>query len=156
MCISCFTRSNDLTGFTEVSIWVHSIACCICIKYLISCWISFLCTILALSVNFDNPCTVFNHSFLERYARHIWELPVLCYHEIMVMYPYPFLVLSTQLFSCIIFINDYINILTVSPGSYLFMIVYVIQKIRGNENSPDSLTIMVNYHYHDKNRVITK
>ena len=29
-----------------------------------------------------------------------------------------------------------------------FMIVYVIQKIGGNENSPSSLNIMVNYHYH--------
>ena len=36
------------------------------------------------------------------------------------------------------------------------MIVYVIQQIRGNKNSPDSLTIMVNYHYHDENRVITR
>ena len=29
-------------------------------------------------------------------------------------------------------------------------------KIRGNENSPDSLNVMVNYHYHGENRVITR
>ena len=37
-----------------------------------------------------------------------------------------------------------------------FMIVYVIQKIGGNKNSPNSLNVMVNYHYHDENRVITR
>ena len=37
-----------------------------------------------------------------------------------------------------------------------FMIIYVIQKIGGKENSPDSLNIMVNYHYHGENRVITR
>ena len=31
-----------------------------------------------------------------------------------------------------------------------FMIVYVIQKIGGNNNSPNSLNVMVNYHYHRK------
>ena len=36
------------------------------------------------------------------------------------------------------------------------MIVYVIQEIRGNENSPDSINVMVNYHYHGENRVITR
>ena len=46
---------------------------------------------------------------------HRWDLPVLHYHEIMVIYPYPFLVVITQLFSCIIFINDCIYILTGSP-----------------------------------------
>ena len=30
------------------------------------------------------------------------------------------------------------------------MIVYIIQKIRGNKNSPNSLNITVNYHYHEK------
>ena len=35
------------------------------------------------------------------------------------------------------------------------MIVYVIQEIRGNKNSPDSLNVMINYHYHGENRVIT-
>ena len=34
------------------------------------------------------------------------------------------------------------------------MIVYVIQEIGGNKNSPDSLNVMVNYHYHGENRVI--
>ena len=30
---------------------------------------------------------------------HKWDLPVLHYHKIMVIYPYPFLVVITQLFS---------------------------------------------------------
>ena len=47
---------------------------------------------------------------------HGWDLPVLHYHKIMVIYPYPFLVVVTQLFSWIIFINDCIWILTGSPG----------------------------------------
>ena len=29
-------------------------------------------------------------------------------------------------------------------------------KNRGNENSPYSLNVMVNYHYHSENRVITR
>ena len=73
----------------------------------------------------------------------------------MAIYPYPFFVVITQLFSCIIFINDCICILTGSPGYYLLMIVYVIKNIGGNENSPDSLNVMVNYHYHGERRVIT-
>ena len=85
---------------------------------------------------------------------HRRKLPVLHYHEIMIIGPYPFLMAITLLFSCIIFINDCISILTVSPGKYLFMIVYVIQEIGGNENSPDSLKVMVNYRYHSENRVI--
>ena len=36
------------------------------------------------------------------------------------------------------------------------MVVYVIQNNGGNENSPDSLNGMVNYHYHGENRVITR
>ena len=36
------------------------------------------------------------------------------------------------------------------------MIVYVIQEIEGNENSPDSINVMLNYHYHSENRVITQ
>ena len=63
--------------------------------------------------------------FQERY-HHRWDLPVLRYHKIMVIYPYPFLVVITQLFSWITFINDCICILTGSPGSYLLMIIYVI------------------------------
>ena len=74
----------------------------------------------------------------------------------MVNYHYPFLVVITEFFSCIIFINDCICILTVLPGKYLLIIVYVIQKIGGNENSPDSLNVMVNYHYRSENRVITR
>ena len=34
-------------------------------------------------------------------VNHRWDLPVLHYHEIMVIYPYPFLVVITQLFSWI-------------------------------------------------------
>ena len=48
-------------------------------------------------------------------SRHRWDLPVLSYHKIMVIYPYPFLVVITQLFSWIIFINDCIRILTGAP-----------------------------------------
>ena len=36
------------------------------------------------------------------------------------------------------------------------MIISVIQKIGGYKNSPKSLNVMVNYHYHGENRVITK
>ena len=52
----------------------------------------------------------------DRYMGHRWDLPVLRYHKIMVIYPYPFLVVITQLFSCIIFINEFTCILTGSPG----------------------------------------
>ena len=31
-------------------------------------------------------------------AKNGWELPILHYHEIMVIYPYPFLVVITQFF----------------------------------------------------------
>ena len=48
-------------------------------------------------------------------SSHRWDLPVLHYHEIMVIYFYPFLVVITLLFSWIIFINDCICILTGSP-----------------------------------------
>ena len=41
---------------------------------------------------------------------HRWDLPVLHYHKIMVIYPYPFFVVITQLFSCIILINGCICI----------------------------------------------
>ena len=30
------------------------------------------------------------------------------------------------------------------------MVIYVIQKNGDNEHSPDSLNVMVNYHYHSK------
>ena len=93
---------------------------------------------------------------MKQSARHRRELPVLCYHEIMVIYPYLFLVIITQLFSWLIFINDCICLLTGSPGEYILMVIYVIQKNGGNENSPDSLNVMVNYHYHSENRVITR
>ena len=35
------------------------------------------------------------------------------------------------------------------------MILHVIQEIGGNDNSPDSLNVMVNYQYHSENRVTT-
>ena len=41
------------------------------------------------------------------------------------------------------------------PGYLFFMIKHVIQKMGGNKNSPNPLNIMVNYHYHGENRVIT-
>ena len=88
-------------------------------------------------------------------SQHIWKLPVLHYHKIMVIYPYPFLLAITQLFYWIIFINGCIRILTGSPG-FFFMIVYVMRKIGGNENYPNSLNVMISYHYHGKNRVITQ
>ena len=123
-------------------------------------WICLSSRIMVLSTNFPQGIIV---NILCRYLRlfycpivHRWELSVLHYHEIMVIYPYPFLVVITQLFSCIVFINDFICILTGSPGSYLFMIIYVIQEIGDNENSPYSLNVMVNYHYHSENRVITR
>ena len=36
------------------------------------------------------------------------------------------------------------------------MIIYVILKNGGNENSPYYLNVMVNYHYCDESRVITR
>ena len=36
------------------------------------------------------------------------------------------------------------------------MIVYVIQQIGGMDNSPYSLNVVVNYHYHDENMIITR
>ena len=50
-----------------------------------------------------------------RVPYHIWELPVLRYHKIMVIYPYPFSVVITLLLYYIVFINDYICILTGAP-----------------------------------------
>ena len=35
----------------------------------------------------------------------------------------------------------------------MFIIVYVIKKVKGNENSLNSLNVMVNYHYHGENRI---
>ena len=35
------------------------------------------------------------------------------------------------------------------------MIIYAIQKIGANKNYPSSLNILVNYHYHGENWVIT-
>ena len=49
-------------------------------------------------------------------VNHRWGLSVLHYHEIIVIYPYPFLVVITLLFSFIIFVNYVICILTGSLG----------------------------------------
>ena len=54
------------------------------------------------------------------------------------------------------YLYDCICIYAGSPGYYLFMIVYVIQQNRGNKNYPDSLNVMVNYHYHGEKRVSTR
>ena len=40
-----------------------------------------------------------NCYFLGGAVEHKWELPVLHYHKIMVIYPYPFLVVIAQFFS---------------------------------------------------------
>ena len=45
-----------------------------------------------------------------------WLLYVLRYHEIMVIYPYPFFVANNPFLSCTIFINASRCILTGSPG----------------------------------------
>ena len=100
------------------------------------------------------PCPAAGNQLEVAYGRkmtgegHRWDLPVLYYHKMIVIYPYPFLVAITQLFSWIIFINYCICILTSSPVYYILMIIYVIQKNGGNKNFPDSLNVMVNYHYH--------
>ena len=71
---------------------------------------------------FDMPQCIINLTALYMNYNHTglwdhrWDLPILHYHEIMVIFPYPFFVVITQLFSCIIFINDCICILTGSPG----------------------------------------
>ena len=36
------------------------------------------------------------------------------------------------------------------------MIVYVIQKLGGDKNYPNSLNVMVNYHCHGENRIIIR
>ena len=81
-------------------------------------------------------------------VQHRQKLPVLHYEKLLVIYPYTFLVVITQLFSWIFFNNDCICILTGSPVYYLFMIMYFIQKIGGNANSIGSLNLMVNCNYH--------
>ena len=48
------------------------------------------------------------------------ELPILHYQKIMVICPYPFLMVVTQLFSWIMCINYCICILTGSPGLYFY------------------------------------
>ena len=54
--------------------------------------------------------------FDTKLPHHRWELPVLRYQNILKIFSHPFLVSIAQLFSWIIFINDYICILTSSPG----------------------------------------
>ena len=62
---------------------------------------------------FTNEFLVFIYDINEH---HTWKLPVLRYNKIMVIYPYPFLVVFTQFFSWRIFINYCICILTGSSG----------------------------------------
>ena len=72
---------------------------------------SFFLTILGLVPNLiaqGKVCFTFN-------PNHIWKLPVLRYHKIMPIYPYPFLVVNIEFFSLIIFINDCICILNGLP-----------------------------------------
>ena len=57
-----------------------------------------------------------NSNITNLYPKNRLELPVIPYHKIMVMYPYPFLVVITQLFSWKIFIHECICILTGPPG----------------------------------------
>ena len=72
----------------------------------------------------------------------------------MAINPYPFFVVISQLFSWIIFINNCICILTGLYGYFLHdCICYT--KFGGNKNSPNFLNVMVNYHYHGENGVIT-
>ena len=47
------------------------------------------------------------------------------------------------MFYWITFINGCICILNGSTGSYLFIIVYIILKIGGNENSPYSINVIL-------------
>ena len=63
-------------------------------------------------------------------ALYGWELPVLHYHKETVSYPYPYLVVITQLFSWIIFINDCIFIFTGSLG-WFFSWSYMLYRKLG-------------------------
>ena len=68
----------------------------------------------------------------------------------------PFFEVITQFFPYILF-NDYcICLLIFLTWVIFFMIIYVIRKIGGNDNSPNYLNVMVNYHYHGEKRVITR
>ena len=101
-------------------------ACCVllgsteigrCIKLAQYSLFSFLNQVWARILSVLSKITiVFSVGILGRLHQHIWELPVLCYHKIMVIYPSPFLVVINQFFSCIICINDCICILTGLPG----------------------------------------
>ena len=62
------------------------------------------------------PCIQPELDLPQHCLRHIWDLPLLHDHKIMVFYPYPFLVVMNQLFFWIIFINYFICIITGSPG----------------------------------------
>ena len=73
---------------------------------------------------------------------HRWELPVLHYHEIMVIYPYPFLVKTSQLFSWIISINDYMAPL----GAVLSLNIHEKKKVY----APDAKTIFLQEFFYSK------
>ena len=44
----------------------------------------------------------------------------------------------------------------VQLDNVFFVVVYIIQKIGGNDISPNDLNVMVNYHHHIENRAITR
>ena len=87
-------------------------------------------------------------------VNHGWELSVIHYHGIIVIYPYPFLVIITQFFSWIIFINDCICVLTGLTGWYFLAHIYYT-KNHGLWEFSNFLKVMLDYHNHVENRVIT-
>ena len=89
-------------------------------------------------------------------GRHRWEIPLLCYRKIMIISLTLFLVLMTRLLSCIIVINDlYVHYLVHLDDIYSRS--YMLYKTNSvNNKSPDSLNVMVNYHYHGENRVTNR
>ena len=59
-----------------------------------------------------------NQKLLNKATRkvwHRWELPILHYHRIIEIYPYPFLMVITLFLSWIIFVNNCICILNGLP-----------------------------------------
>ena len=36
------------------------------------------------------------------------------------------------------------------------MIVYILRRIEGNKNSTNFLNVIINYHYHGENKVVTR
>ena len=69
--------------------------------------------------------------------------------------PLPLFGGNYPIFSWILFYNNGICTLTGSLGRYFLMIVYVLQNIKGNKNSPHYLNMMINYYNHGGNSVMT-